>query len=114
MSTINQTKVHDLKTDPYIFNRIVDGDQNFEIRLNDRNFQVGDIIISRETRYSGVEMKAGRPLEYTGRLVRRRILAILDSCNGSYGLEQGWCILTTNQVLPGDVIGVKTILLHLS
>ena len=53
-------KVHELKTYPHYFKQSLDGNKPFEIRLNDRNFQVGDIVILKEwdnIKYSGRELR---------------------------------------------------------
>lgn len=89
--------VHDLKTDPAVFQLSLDGLKDWEIRFNDRNFQVGDHVLLRETKFSGEEMKAGKPLEFTGRTLHRVITSIVDG----YGLENGWVILSLN-ALGGD------------
>jgi ASC-1-like (ASCH) protein len=39
---------HELKCRPEYFQRIAIGQKSFEVRKNDRNFQVGDIIILKE------------------------------------------------------------------
>ena len=39
---------HELKCHPIYFERIVSGQKKFEVRKNDRNFQVGDILILKE------------------------------------------------------------------
>jgi len=36
---------HRLKTLPIFFSGLLDGSKNFEIRKNDRNFQMGDILV---------------------------------------------------------------------
>jgi len=41
-------KVHDLKCWPREFRHVRDGLKPFEVRLNDRNFQEGDVVILRE------------------------------------------------------------------
>lgn len=96
--------IHELKTDPKVFEDIISNGKNFELRKNDRNFQVGDLLILKETKYSGREMARyhngaypghmidGKPLEYTDRIVRATITYIL---NGPiYGLDKGWAILS--------------------
>lgn len=37
-------KVHELKLDDKYFNDVQDGSKTFEIRKNDRDFQVGDLL----------------------------------------------------------------------
>ncbi len=39
---------HELKIRPEYFKAVVCGDKTFEIRKNDRNFKVGDIIVLNE------------------------------------------------------------------
>jgi ASC-1-like (ASCH) protein len=39
---------HELKCHPIYFERIVSGQKTFEVRKNDRNFQVNDILILKE------------------------------------------------------------------
>lgn len=39
---------HELKCSSEYFNRIQTGQKTFEIRKNDRNFQVGDVLILRD------------------------------------------------------------------
>lgn len=96
--------VHKLKTDPAVFQAVHGGGKTFEIRKNDRNFQVGDELWLKETVYTGAEMAPhwngafpgetvpGKPLEYTGRMIARTVTYIL---NGPiYGLVDGWCIMS--------------------
>lgn len=82
---------HELKTDPAVFAPVYTGEKTFEIRKNDRGFQVGDTLRLRETRFSGEEMAQGHPLEYTGREVSVQVKYILEG--PVYGLEAGWCIM---------------------
>jgi ASC-1-like (ASCH) protein len=46
---------HNLKILPEYYQAVIDGSKTFEIRKNDRNFQVGDVLILNEfkERYSG-------------------------------------------------------------
>jgi hypothetical protein len=41
-------KTHELKTWPVFYKDIVNGTKTFEVRKNDRNFQLGDILLLRE------------------------------------------------------------------
>ena len=81
---------HTLKTDPEVFQAVMTGAKTFEIRLNDRGFQVGDALRLRETRFTGAEMREGKPLEYTGRECHRVVSHVLTG----YGLADGWCCLS--------------------
>jgi len=80
---------HELKTDSEPFQASQWGWKSYEIRRNDRDFKMGDHIALRETKYSGEEMKNGKPLEYTGRVLGRTITEVRTG----YGIKDGWCIL---------------------
>ena len=82
-------KHHELKTDPEPFRASWWGWKPYEIRKNDRNFKPGDQISLRETVYSGEEMQAGKPLEYTGRCLGREVTEVRTG----YGIKDGWCAL---------------------
>lgn len=75
--------VHELKTWPEYFKAIEDGRKNFEVRYNDRNFQVGDTLILQE--YDPDKKR------FTGEWERRIVSYILPG--GGFGIEQGYVIL---------------------
>ena len=87
-----------LKTDPDLFQQSVEGKRDWEIRLNDRNFQVGDILILKETKFSGKEMKDGAELIYTGRELKSKVISIFDNENSGFGLEKDWVILSVSHL----------------
>lgn len=59
--------IHELKTDPDFFEMVKSGEKTFELRFNDRGFQVGDTLVLRKTLHEGYDMKhRGFPLVYTG------------------------------------------------
>ena len=70
-----------LKTLPQYFEEVVKGNKKAELRLNDRDFKVGDIYELEE--YDGKT--------YTGRSVMVRITHILE---GFEGLAKGWCMFS--------------------
>lgn len=84
--------MHELKTDPGVFDAVADGRKNFEIRRDDRNFQEGDELLLRRTRDSGSAMANGAPLVYTGEELRCRVTYVLRG--PIYGLRDGWAILS--------------------
>ena len=80
---------HDLKTDTKVFQDVLDGNKTFEIRFNDRDFQVGDSVLLKETQFTGEQIESGQPLIFTGREIHKRISYLLSG----YGLQDGWVIL---------------------
>ena len=83
---------HELKTDPEVFDAVIAGTKTFEIRKNDRDYQVGDELLLRQTKHTGAEMAAGAPLEYTGSFWTVPVVGIMHG--PIYGLEGGWCIMS--------------------
>lgn len=81
---------HVLKTDPDVFDAVAAGLKTHEIRLNDRDFKVGDGLILRRTQHSGQDMAAGAPLSYTGQVCRKLVSHVLTG----YGLAEGWVVLS--------------------
>lgn len=84
--------VHELKTDGDMFRAVLRGDKRFEIRWADRDFRRGDILNLRETLHTGAEMKAGKPLSYTGEEAFFKVTHILRG--PIYGLKKGWVIMS--------------------
>ena len=66
-------KNHELKILPEYFLEVVNGNKTFEVRHNDRDFQIGDYVTLKE--YNG------ETNEYTGRLINVKITYILDNPN---------------------------------
>ena len=76
-------KTHELKILPQYFEAVRTGTKNFELRKDDRDYQVGDLIHFREWSEGS----------YTGRtMALRPICYILRNCS-EYGLQDGYCIL---------------------
>lgn len=80
-------KHHDLKIAPEYFGKVCAGIKNFEIRRNDRDYQVGDTVRffewNKENGYSGA---------------RSRIVTICYVLKDvpEYGLADGFCIFGWN------------------
>lgn len=75
-----EPKIHRLKTWPDFFRAIEEGRKSFEIRINDRDFRVGDEVLLLE--YSPARG------EYLGGVIHRKITFILT---GGMGLRDGYC-----------------------
>ena len=88
--------IHELKTDPIPFPQSWNGDKLFEVRRDDRNYNLGDVLILKETKYSGEAMSRGADLLYTGRQLTR--IVTCKVCGVGYGIESGWCILGARKV----------------
>jgi hypothetical protein len=81
---------HNLKTDREVFELSWKGRKPFEIRFDDRCFLVGDELVLFETVHSGQQMKEGKPLIFTGRRIRQKVLS---KVSGKYGIKDSWCVL---------------------
>lgn len=81
---LREVKMHHLKILPKYFEDVQAGKKNFEIRENDRDFKVGDILILKEYENE----------KYTGRIVKRKVNYILYGDKPfTLGLAKGYCIL---------------------
>jgi hypothetical protein len=76
-------KTHDIKILPQYFERIQSGQKMFEVRKNDRDYQVGDELILDEW----------DPIaeQYTERLMTMHISYVLYG--GQCGIAEGYCVL---------------------
>jgi ASC-1-like (ASCH) protein len=63
-------QIHKLKTLPEYFNEILTGVKTFEVRYNDRDFKVGDLLVLRE--FDDVTQS------YTGLFLYKDVTYILD------------------------------------
>ena len=68
--------IHELKTLPEYFERIFNGEKNFEVRKNDRGFQKGDKVILRE--YDPKNRGVLERHNYTGREITADIGFVLS------------------------------------
>lgn len=73
---------HSLKTLQPYFNDVKSGSKTFEIRKNDRNFEIGDTILLQEYHDGG----------YTGAVIRRIITYVLIDAE-QFGLMDEYAIL---------------------
>lgn len=96
-------KQHELKTDPEVFQLSWEGNKNYEIRYNDRDYQVGDTLTLKETTVSANERLLDSPLTFTGREMAGEIVSVVSG----YGLSINWVILGTKlgtvQPAPTDL-----------
>ena len=78
-----QHQNHELKIWPGCFAAVQADNKPFDVRENDRNYQVGDELLLRE-----VELESE---QYTGRTLTRWVSYVLQG--GVFGIEPGWCVL---------------------
>jgi len=88
MPVHNHMQIHELKTiEPY-FSQVEKGEKTFELRFNDRDYQVGDYLLLKRynkenNTYNGVTL-----------LVRiKHILRVFE------GLKEGWVCLSISKPL---------------
>lgn len=75
-------KIHSLKTWPKFFYAITNDDKCFEYRRDDRDFQVGDVLLLREWDDN----------QYTGSIAVRHITHILRNAE-HIGLPKDYCVI---------------------
>lgn len=96
------SKIHELKILPQYFNKISSGEKTFELRKNDRDFQVDDILILKEWDHELIyknefgEEKWGNP-HYTGREIKKKITYVYHGCPNGLGLRKGFSILALGE-----------------
>lgn len=86
---------HELKILPEYFDEVAIRRKTFEIRKNDRDYQVGDCLILKEW-YRG---------KYTGRELKRYVSYIYHG-DGTYGLPEGFCVMSIKTSLPNATLDV--------
>jgi hypothetical protein len=72
---------HVLKTVERYWDGLAAGEKTFEVRRNDRGFQIGDILV----------LLRGTDAAESGRFVRKRVAYILEG--GQFGIEPGYVVL---------------------
>lgn len=79
--------VHELKCWPKFFKAIDNGEKPFEIRLYDRDYQVGDVLVLREWLPASMEYTDRAPL-------RRRVTYIVHGdTHPPLGLDPSYCVM---------------------
>ncbi|MCB2222282.1 MAG: DUF3850 domain-containing protein [Bacteroidetes bacterium] len=81
-------KVHTLKTWSEYFTDILNGTKTFEVRKNDRDFKIGDILQLEEW-----NQETG---SFTSRHCSREVVYVLDG--GQFGVEKGYVVMGLKEV----------------
>lgn len=83
--------IHALRCWPNFFNEIVSGVKKFEIRKDDRDFRVGDVLRLEEWLPTDSEDADEQKAAYTGRFELKVIRYILR--DPQFGIQEGYAIL---------------------
>lgn len=97
-------RVHDLKTWPEFYDALLAGSKNFELRNDDRGFEVGDELCLREWN--------PRTEQYSGRKTARMVSYILEhhpdaGCAATFGLRPGYVILGLSALMGGAAAEIE-------
>lgn len=98
---MNSMKTHELKILPQYFKEVVNGNKTFEIRENDRGFEVGDKLILKEYVLFDDGVIKGEYGLYTGNETKKEVSYIYEG--EEYGLKKGWCVLGLKNTEPQKV-----------
>lgn len=82
-SKLTPRQTHELQVWPACFAAVAAGNKPFDVRENDRNFQVGDQLLLREFE--------PETEQYTGQTIPRWISYVLQG--GVFGIQDRWCVL---------------------
>lgn len=88
-------KVHELKILPGYYKAIMHKGKSFELRKDDRGFEVGDRL--RLRKYDTLLNSSGEPYGYTGEVIVATITYILRDVP-QYGLHEGYVILGLGRI----------------
>lgn len=83
-----ESMLHELKTWKQYFAMVFCGSKTFEVRLNDRDYKLGDELLLKEW--------CPEKKEYTGRILHRRVDYILYG--GAFGIEPEFCVMSITKV----------------
>lgn len=102
--------IHELKTWPEFFDAVDRGEKTFEVRRDDRGFQVGDEIVLQRWQPNPNEIIGGG--YYVDRLGRREMFGHVEVAKirvrvtyklpgGQFGVEPGHCVLGFHTTTEG-------------
>ncbi len=84
--------IHELKCVPEFFEAVASGDKPFEVRRDDRRFEVGDVLQLKEFVTAALPVNPGQSRD-TGRMIERRVTYVLRHADFPDGVPDGWCVL---------------------
>jgi len=80
---MNRLRLHELKIRSEHFEEVLAGRKTSEVRMNDRDYQVGDILFLQEVDKKGVK---------TGQALNAEISHILTG--GQFGIDDKFCVIS--------------------
>ncbi|UTM59245.1 DUF3850 domain-containing protein [Photobacterium sp. CCB-ST2H9] len=86
---MNQVTLHEVKVQPVHFREVLAGRKTHEVRLNDRDYRAGDVLILREVDDNGDD---------TGQVMNAKITYVQRGDH--FGLMNGWCVLSLANTTP--------------
>jgi hypothetical protein len=89
---MSERQTHELKTVPPYYEHVRNEIKDFELRKNDRGFDLDDYLLLREYIPSG---------GYTG---RQTLVLVTYLIEGYAGLEPGYCIMGIQKIIDMDDI----------
>lgn len=81
-------KIHELRIYKEYFTLVKSGVKQFEVRLNDREFEIGDELILKEWDKEN--------LVYTGRFLHRKVDYLLKG--GQFGIVEGYVVMSMSKI----------------
>ena len=99
ISNPTQHQTHELKTWPGCFAAVQAGNKPFDVRENDKNFQLGDELLLCEFEPESEQ--------HTGRSITRWVSYVLQG--GAFGIEPGWCVLgfSDQPPIPSGITDIR-------
>lgn len=85
--------LHELKLNEIYVTSIIMGDKTFEIRLNDRNFKVCDLIHFTPVDEKGIEVRDIYHIKDN-----KYVITYIFN-GGAYGLDRDYCVFSFKQAL---------------
>ena len=82
--------IHELKLDRKFFKRVREGKKRAELRYNDRNYKVGDLLFLKEV--------AGTDRRHTGNRIMVKVLDIVTHDEFPAGIREGYVMLSFREL----------------
>lgn len=80
--------IHEIKIQSKYYKKVLTGEKTFEIRFNDRNYAVGDILKLREIENN----------MYTGETIDVRIMYMLKHADFPEGIPDGYVVFSIEKL----------------